>query len=437
MVGVRHAVAWHDDAPDPARLATPNHEPLPNHADWVVIGGGFAGLSAARRAAERGGRVVLLEKGELRHGASSRNGGMVHVGFGASTSSIIQRFGVEGAQDWFDLSRAAVARIAALGGLSEASLLSTTGIDVGWQATGHLELAHSRRAAAHLAAEAELRLSLGLPVRLVEQTDVRTLTASTSFTAGLAVDEGGGVQPARLHAAMVAAAVLAGVDVRAHTPATQIKRISGGFQVKTPRGAVRATHLFGGVNGYTDRLFPAVRRRAINVGSYMIATEPLTADLLRDIFRNGEMRFDTRNFLSYWRPTSDCRIAFGGRTSFWPDSLDRIARTLANRMREFHPQLRDVQVTHAWGGQLAFALDRLPRVARLDGVTHVSGCAGSGIALMTHLSEQAVDWECGGPAPLPAKLNWSPVPVPYEGHPWFLPIAGIGFALQDWLDERP
>jgi len=44
---------------------------------------------------------------------------MVHVGFGASTSSIIQRFGVEGAQDWFDLSRAAVARIAALGGLSE------------------------------------------------------------------------------------------------------------------------------------------------------------------------------------------------------------------------------------------------------------------------------------------------------------------------------
>jgi len=89
---------------------------------------------------------------------------------------------------------------------------------------------------------------------------------------------------------------LAGVDVRAHTPATQIKRISGGFQVKTPRGAVRATHLFGGVNGYTDRLFPAVRRRAINVGSYMIATEPLTADLLRDIFRNGEMRFDTRNY---------------------------------------------------------------------------------------------------------------------------------------------
>ena len=58
------------------------------------------------------------------------------------------------------------------------------------------------------------------------------------------------------------------------------------------------------------------------------------------------------------------------------------------------------------------------------------------MALLTHLAEQAVDWEFGGDAPLPARIGWRPVPIPYEGNPWFLPIAGLGFAIEDRLAER-
>jgi len=432
----QHAVAWHEDAPNPSSAATPPSEPLPASVDWIVIGGGFSGLSAARRAAERGARVLLLEKGELRDGASSRNGGMVHVGFGASTSSIIKRFGAEGAREWFDLSRAGVRRIQQLATAGAEGLISSTGIDPNWSETGHLELARSARGAADLHGEAELRASLGLPVRLLDQSAVQSLTNSGAFAGGLAVDEGGGVQPARLQAAMAVAARAAGVEIRERTPATGIIQIAGGYEVRTPRGSIRTQHIFGGVNGYADRLFPALRRRAIPVGSFMIATEPLAPELLAQVSGNGEMRFDTRNFLSYWRPTPDGRIAFGGRTSFWPDSLPRIARTLTARMREIHPQLASTAVTHAWGGRLSFAFDRLPRVTRLDGVTHVSGCAGSGVALMTLLAEQTIDWELGGDPPLPARIAWHPVPVPYEGLPWFLPFAGIGFALEDGWSER-
>ncbi len=436
MQGPKHAVAWHESAPNPSEFATPNAEPLPASLDWVVIGGGYSGLSAARRAAERGARVLLLEKGEMRDGASSRNGGMAHVGFGASTSSLITRFGVSGAREWFDLSRAAVRRIATLAGDGSDGLLARTGIDPQWRGTGHLELARSARGAADLHAEAELRSSLGLPVRLLDRAAVQGLTNCNAFFGGLAVDEGGGIQPARLQAAMAAAARSAGVDLREQTPAREIVKIVGGYEVRTPRGSVRTAHIFGGVNGYADRTFPALRRRAIPVGSFMIATEPLAPELLASVAGGGEMRFDTRNFLSYWRPTPDGRIAFGGRTSFWPDSLHRIARALTARMREIHPQLANTSVTHAWGGRLSFAFDRLPHVVRLNGVTHLSGCAGSGVALMTHLAEQTIDWEAGGDAPLPAQIPWSPLPVPYEGSPWFLPFAGIGFAVQDWWSER-
>ena len=54
----------------------------------------------------------------------------------------------------------------------------------------------------------------------------------------------------------------------------------------------------------------------------------------------------------------------------------------------------------------------------------------------THLAEAAMDWELGGPMPLAAELPWSPVPLPYEGFPWFLPLAGVGFAIEDALSER-
>jgi len=431
-----HAVAWHEDAPRPSAFVTPNSEPLPTQVDWVVIGGGFSGLSAARRAAERGARVLLLEKGELRDGASSRNGGMVHVGFGASTGSIIKRFGTDGAREWFDLSRAAVRRIATLASPGAGGLATAAGADPQWRGTGHLELARSARGAADLHAEAELRASLGLPVRLLDQSAVQSLTNSSAFAGGLAVDEGGGVQPARLQAAMAVAAHAAGVEIREQTPAIGIIKVGGGYVVRTPRGSVQTQHIFGGVNGYADRIFPALRRRTIPVGSFMIATEQLAPALLAQVAGDGEMRFDTRNFLSYWRPTPDGRIAFGGRTSFWPDSLDHIARLLTARMHQIHPELATAKVTHAWGGRLSFAFDRLPRIARLGGVTHLSGCAGSGVALMTLLAEQTIDWELGGDPPLPARIAWSPVPVPYEGVPWFLPFAGIGFALEDWWNER-
>ena len=65
MQSPRHAVAWHDDAPNPSSAATPASEPLPDRVDWVVIGGGYAGLSAARRAAERGARVLLAAPADV------------------------------------------------------------------------------------------------------------------------------------------------------------------------------------------------------------------------------------------------------------------------------------------------------------------------------------------------------------------------------------
>ena len=49
-------------------------------ADVLVVGAGFAGLSAAIEFAQRGYRVIVLEADRICSGASGRNGGQAIVG---------------------------------------------------------------------------------------------------------------------------------------------------------------------------------------------------------------------------------------------------------------------------------------------------------------------------------------------------------------------
>ena len=64
-------------------------------ADVVVIGGGYAGVMAARELARRGVAVTLLEAHSLGWGASTRNGGIVHAGYKWSASQLIKRYGID------------------------------------------------------------------------------------------------------------------------------------------------------------------------------------------------------------------------------------------------------------------------------------------------------------------------------------------------------
>ena len=66
---------------------------LPARADVVVIGGGYAGVTAARELARRGVAVTLLEARTLGWGASTRNGGIVHPGYKWSARDLIKRYG--------------------------------------------------------------------------------------------------------------------------------------------------------------------------------------------------------------------------------------------------------------------------------------------------------------------------------------------------------
>ena len=175
---------------------------------------------------------------------------------------------------------------------------------------------------------------------------------------------------------------------------------------------------------------PPLRRRVIPIGSYIIATEPLSAAQEADISAQRRMMSDTRNFLHYWRLTPDGRLLFGGRASFTPVSLQRARDRLYHAMVGVYPHLEGIRVSHAWSGTVGFTFDQLPHLGRIDGITHALGYCGSGVAMGSWLGNLAGHWLAGGAAPPFTNLRF-PTLTGYHGRPWFLPVAGLYYSLRD------
>ena len=408
-------------------LALPDRvgRPLPDTADVVVIGGGYTGINAARELARRGVGVTLLEAQTLGFGASTRNGGIVHPGYKWGPRQLARRYGDE-------TGRALYAETLE-GYRTVKRLIAEEVIDCDFREVGHLELAYAPSHVRDLRQEHESLATVGVASMIVPRERIREEIGSDAYHGALVVPGSGRLHPGRYFAGLATAADRAGADLHERVRARAIRRQADGrFAVETERGTILARDVFVATNGYTDGVAPALRRRIIPIGSYIIASEPLPEDLAHEISPKGRSFFDTKNFLYYWHVSADRRMVFGGRASFLPTSIDHTAEILHKGLLEVHPQMAGRRIDFAWGGNVAFTFDRMPHVGRTkDGVAYAMGCCGTGIALMTHLGTKVGEWLAGGEAPALARLKFPLVPVPYEGRPWFLPFVGEWYRFQD------
>jgi glycine/D-amino acid oxidase-like deaminating enzyme len=413
---------WWDDTPWPA----PRISALARQADVAIVGGGLTGLAAAYELARLGRSVVLVDRDVVGQGASSRNGGMVHPGAKHDLASLLAM--PDGRALWDEM-------VAAFEGVD--ALVAALGADCDWHRSGHVELAHHPRAAAHLRSVADAQRSIGECVEYLDADGVRAEVGSDRFLAGMVVHRSAAVHPGRLTAALAGAAESAGAVLADHTEALAVTRDGAAYVLATNRGPVRAGEVVVATDGTTDRrLVPWLGRRILGVGSFIIATEPLDEALVTSISPNGRMLFDTRNFLHYWRPSpGGRRVLFGGRTSFASTTVEQARDQLHAAMVDIHPQLAGARVARAWGGQVGLTADRMPHVGRhpQSGVVYAMGYCGTGVALSTHFGIGIGRWLAGSEElPAFASRPWPPVPRPAQV-PWLLPLAGWWYRGRDRL----
>jgi gamma-glutamylputrescine oxidase len=118
------------------------------------------------------------------------------------------------------------------------------------------------------------------------------------------------------------------------------------------------------------------------VATYIVATEQLGAERARQLIANNAAVSDMNWVLDYFRLSADHRLLFGGRVNYSGLSSFDAPNATRARMLGVFPQLADVRIEHAWGGDVDITLNRAPHFGRLaPNVYFLQGFSGHGIAL--------------------------------------------------------
>jgi gamma-glutamylputrescine oxidase len=330
-------------------------------ADIVIIGGGFTGLASAyhliRKFPDK--KIVLLEGACCGYGASGRNGGFVTPsvpGIGA----YMKEAGPELGRKAFDATQYGVEKIK--------EMIAEDGIECDFEENGVLMAAMDEGQAELLQKEYDTLKEMGLKISLVQGKELEAEVQSPRYLAGLNLDFGAILNPAKLARGMKGVVEAAGVDIRERTV---VMRVTPGktHRIETEMGEISAPTLVLGLNGYAHKI-GFFRNRVIPLASYMIATEPLSKDQWESIgWQNRRGIFDMRLHFDYMRPTADGRIAIGGSDEpyYANDELSsgnnkRALGSLTKSLFTTFPQLEGLRIDYAWGGTMGFTIDFTPSV---------------------------------------------------------------------------
>lgn len=363
------------------------------NADVVVVGAGFAGLSTAIELAQRGYKVVVLEADRVCSGASGRNGGQAIVGYACGQEPLEQQLGKAQARLAWEMSLEAIDLIDAR--------IAQFQIDCD-RVNGYLYVADSPRKARALEAEMlALQQNHGLAVDFKTGAAAQHYIESPLYCAAAYEKKSGHLHPLKYGLGLARAARALGVQIFETSAVVDLRRGSR-LTAVTAMGAVTAQ--FGVLAGnctlgeFGPKVAPEIAPRVMPVGTYIIGTGALTPELCRSLIPSNAAVCDNNFILDYFRFSADHRMLFGGRVSYSARTPADLQATMAQRMGDVFPALREVPVEFVWGGFVDISMNRAPDFGRLgDNLYYLQGFSGHGVAL-TGLAGRVVAQAVAGQA---------------------------------------
>lgn len=345
-------------------------------ADICIVGAGFTGVATALTLAERGYSVALVEANRIGWGASGRNGGQIINGF-SGLDKIQKRHGADIAELLWDMK--------------------WRGNDIIYERTekygiqcdlksGFLEVAtkpsQTKWFDAYASERRKHNFTYEYEVWGREKTEA--MLGTDAFHGGFLCKRDGHLHPLNLCIGEARAAHGLGVQIFEQSPVTGIQHGARPI-VQTSKGSIIADAVILAGNAYSQLEPKHLSNLVFPAGSYIIATEPLSQDIIDEINPLDIAVCDANAVVDYFRLSADKRMLFGGACNYSGRDPKSIQSYIRPRMQKIYPQLRDVRIDFEWGGKIGIVLNRIPALGRIHGnVYYCQGYSGHGVC-PTHL----------------------------------------------------
>ena len=404
--------------------------PLAAHgeADVAVVGGGFAGLHAARLLAQQGKRVVLVERRRIGWGASGRNGGFVGPGYAARSGVLIDKLGIGHTRRLYaqsrhgvEIVREAIQAVDRPDILMGAAKLSVSRTDQGVDFADR-----TRRLAEQLGAGFEPWSVAETRAKLDTARYYQAIHDPTSFH----------IHPLNFASALAADIERLGGILHEGTDAIGLERKGDRWVLRSAHGSVTARHVVLAGNADLGRVQPRIACAVLPVATYVAVTEKIGPKLGAAIRWAGAIS-DTRRAGDYYRVVDGDRLLWGGRITTDTREPPRLREMMRGDILSVYPQLGDIRIAYAWPGTMGYAPHKMPQVGEIEpGLWVCSAFGGHGLA-QTAAGADAVASGILGDASkwrlfAPFGTNWAGGPIGRIA----TQLAYWHLQASDWWDEK-
>lgn len=389
-------------------------------ADVVVIGAGFAGLSAARRLGELrpNAKIVVIDAQQLGENASGRNSGFA-IDLPHNVGSSLEELAKGSA--YLRLSRAGIATLR--------DSIYRFGIDCAWSEDGKYHTATSNRGAEEVLKPTVEELNrLGEPYEWLDREETAKRLGTRHFAASVFTPGTVLLNPAALNRGL-GDNLPENVALYENCPVLEAD-FGSSITLRTAKGSVRAPKAILAVNGMAMQ-FGFWKGKLLNFAAHASLSRQLSEaeqNALGNIAPWGSTPANAFAGITM-RYTNDRRILIRQNIHFCPrmrQSDERRSRIRTEHQRLFDqrfPMLRGVQMEHTWTGYICLSRNGAPGFGRVAPNVWSAVCQNAvGIAKGTISGRLAAEMALGEDDPLIADMISLGMPTSVPPRP-FLDIG--------------